>query len=129
MDTQFSIKHTLICYVNGTTSYDAQIRSGVLQWSVLGPRVFLIHISDINNEITDSTVSYFPDVTRIFLGIKDEEDTQMLQNAFTETIYMGRYKQYEDQCQQLLQYGRELEIKTATRVRWELELQLAVDKQ
>ena len=28
----------------------------------------------------DSTVSFFTDVTRTLLGIKDEEDTQMLQN-------------------------------------------------
>ena len=64
--------------VNGTTSTEAQIRSGVPQGSVLGPLLFLIHISDINYEIADSTVSCFDDDTRILLGIKDEEDTQML---------------------------------------------------
>ena len=64
--------------VNGTTSSEAQVRSGVPQGSVLGPLLFLIHISDINYEIADSTVSYFADDTRILLGIKDEEDTQML---------------------------------------------------
>ena len=44
--------------------------------------IFLIHISlsDINYELADSTVSCFADDTRIILGIKDEEDTQMLQN-------------------------------------------------
>ena len=36
------------------------------------------YISDINYEITDSTVSWFADDTRIIVGIKDEEDTQML---------------------------------------------------
>ena len=50
------------------------------QGSVLGPLLFLIHISDINYEIADSTVSCFADDTRILLGIKDEEDRQMLQN-------------------------------------------------
>ena len=66
--------------VNGTTSSEAQIRNGVPQGSVLGPLLFLIHISDINYEIADSTVSCCADDTRILLGIKDEEDTQMLQN-------------------------------------------------
>ena len=37
-------------------------------------------ISDINYEIADSTVSCFADDTRILPGIKDENDTQMLQN-------------------------------------------------
>ena len=59
--------------VNGTTSSEAQVRSGAPQWSVLGPILFKIHISV-------STVPCFADDTRILLGIKDEEDTQMLQN-------------------------------------------------
>ena len=37
--------------VNGTTSSEAQVRSGVPQ----GPLLFLRHISDINYEIADST--------------------------------------------------------------------------
>ena len=66
--------------VNGTTSSEAQVRRGVPQGSVLGALLFLIHISDKNYEIADSTVSYFADDTRIILGIKAEEDTQVLQN-------------------------------------------------
>ena len=66
--------------INGTTSSEAQLRSGIPQGSVLGPLLYLIHISDINYEITDSTVSCFADDARILQGMKDEEDTQMLQN-------------------------------------------------
>ena len=60
--------------VNGTTSSEAQVRSGAPQGSVLGPLLFLVHISDINYEIADSTVSCFADDTRILLGIKGHTD-------------------------------------------------------
>ena len=43
-------------------------------------RDYAIIITIINYEIADTTVSCFADDTRILLGIKDEEDTQMLQN-------------------------------------------------
>ena len=94
--------------VKGTTSSEDQVRSGVFQESVLGPLLFLIHISDINYEIADSTASCFADDTRILLGIKDEEDTQMLQNdlhkldkwADTNNVKFNANK-FE-----LLQYGK-----------------------
>ena len=66
--------------VNGTTSSEAQVRSGVPQGSMFGPLLFLINMSDKNYEIVDSTVSCFADDTRILLGIKNQEDTQMLQS-------------------------------------------------
>ena len=52
--------------INGTTSSEAQVRSVVSQGSVLGPLLFLIHISDINYEIADSTVSCFANNTEPF---------------------------------------------------------------
>ena len=102
--------------VNGTTSSEAQVRSSVPQGSVLGPLLYLIHISDINYEISDSTVSCLADDTRILPRIKDEEDTQMLQNdlhklykwADTNNIKFNA-KKFE-----LLRYGKEQEIKSAT---------------
>ena len=102
--------------VNGKTSSEAQVRSGIPQGSVLGPLLFLIDISDINYKIADSTVSCFADHTRILLGIKDEEDTQMLQNdlhklykwADTNTMKFNASKF------KLLRCGKEQEIKSAT---------------
>ena len=102
--------------VNGKTSSEAQVRSGIPQGSVLGPLLFLIHISDINYEIADSTVSCFADDTRTLLGIKDEEDTQMLQNDLHKLYKWANTNNMKFNANkfELLRYGKEQEIKSAT---------------
>ena len=99
--------------VNGTTLSEAQIRSGIPQGSVLEPLLFLIHI---NYEIADTTVSCFTDDTRILLGIKDEEDTQMLQNDLHKLYKWADTNNMKFNASkfELLRYGKELEIKSAT---------------
>ena len=62
---------------------------------LLEPLLFLIHISDINYEIADSAASCFADDTRILLGRKDEDYTQMLQNYLHKLMlqnYLHTYK-------------------------------------
>ena len=107
--------------INGTTSSEAQVRSGIPQGSLLGPPLFLIHISDINYETADTTLSCFADDTIILLGIKDEEDTQMLQNDLhklynwedTNNMKFNENK-FELLLYGLLLYGKGQEIKSAT---------------
>ena len=86
------------------------------QGSVLGPLLYLIHISDINSEIADSTVSCYADNTRILLGIKDEEDTQMSQNDLHKLYKLADTNNMKfNACKfELLRYGKEQEIKSAT---------------
>ena len=104
--------------VNGTTSSEAQVRSGIPQGSVLGPLLFLIDISDINYKIADSTASCFADDTQILLGIKDEEDTQTLQNdlhklnKWTDTNNI----KFNVNKFELLHYGKEQEIKNLQQI-------------
>ena len=102
--------------VNGTTSSEAQVRSSVLQGSVLGPLLFVIHISDMNYEIADSTVSCFADDTRIPLGIKDEEDTQMSQNDLHQLYKWADTNNMKFNANkfELLRFGKEQEMKSTT---------------
>ena len=116
MDTQFTIKQTTMCCRQWNNIKWSSSWSGVPQGSVLGPLLFLIHISDINYEIADSTVSCFADDTWILLGIKDEEDTQMLQNDLHKVCKWAdtNNMKFNDNKFELLRYGKEQEIKSAT---------------
>ena len=85
---------------------------------MLGPLLFLIYIyiSDINYEIEDSIVSCFADDTRILIGIKNEEDTQMLQNDLHKLYKWADTNNMKFNANkfELLRYGKEQEIKSAT---------------
>ena len=82
---------------------------------MLGPLLLVIHISDINYEIADSTVSCFADDTLILFGIKDEEDTQMLQNHLHKLYKWADTNNMKFNANkfELLRYGKEQEIKSA----------------
>jgi len=56
--------------VEGQLSSQSKVISGVPQGTVLGPLLFLILISDIDKDITASTVSSFADDTRVLKEIK-----------------------------------------------------------
>ena len=83
---------------------------------MLRPLLFLVHIYDINYEIADSTVSCFADDALILLGIKDEEDTQMLQNDLHKLYKWAdtNNMKFNANMFELLQYGKEQEKKSAT---------------
>ena len=105
--------------VNGATLSEAQVRSGVAQGTVLGPILCLIHISDKNYDITDSTLWYhacIADDTRILLGIKHEEVTQILQNDLQKLYKWANTNNMKCNANkfELLRYGKEQEIKSAT---------------
>ena len=66
--------------VDNTISSESPVISGVPQGTVLGPLLFLILISDINQNVRYSTVSSFADDTRVFKEISTHDDCMKLQN-------------------------------------------------
>ena len=76
---QFLCNRTQKVSVEGCLSDESAITSGVPQGTVLGPILFLIHISDINKDVEHCRVSSFADDTRILKTIRKPEERNLLQ--------------------------------------------------
>ena len=73
-------------FINGCYSYEAMVRSGVPQGSVLGPLLFIIFINDLSNHINYSSLLTFADDTKIVLPVSSALDTQLLQKDLDSII-------------------------------------------
>ena len=65
--------------VEGASSDDVSVRSGVPQGTVLGPLMFLIYINDIGENIT-STLRPFADDSLLYCAVEMPQDCQSLQD-------------------------------------------------
>ena len=65
--------------VNGVHSNYVEITSGVPQGSVLGPMLFIVYLSDINNAIT-SQIKLFSDDRLLYINIRSQNNKVILQN-------------------------------------------------
>ena len=65
--------------LDGDTSTELPVSSGVPQGSVLGPILFLLYINDLPDNI-QSNVRLFADDTAVYLAVQGQEDTDIIQN-------------------------------------------------
>ena len=76
----FLIARKQVVRVNGTYSSEEDVLSGVPQGSVLGPLLFIIYVSDIDEALKHSTLRCFADDSRMMKPIDDVNDNNLLQN-------------------------------------------------
>ena len=65
--------------LNGNSSDELQVLSGVPQGSVLGLILFLLYINDLPDSL-QSQVRLFADDTAVYLTVKGQDDNQKFQN-------------------------------------------------
>ena len=75
----FLIGRTQCVVLDGDTSTELPVSSGVPQGSVLGPILFLLYINDLPDNI-QSNVRLFADDTAVHLAVQGQEDTDIIQN-------------------------------------------------
>ena len=102
--------------VNGTIGSFFDVKSGVPQGSVIGPLLFLVLISDIDQEIVSAFLSSFADDTRIAKGITSEDDVKALQSDL-QSIYKWAQEnnmEFNSPKFECLRYGANSVIKEST---------------
>ena len=82
----FLVNRTQFVRLPGGSSTDSHVISGVPQGTVLGPLLFLILMSDIDEGIVNSKIISFADDTRLYNSVSEVEDCDVLQSDLN-TIY------------------------------------------
>ena len=83
-------KRTQRVVLNGEESEWAEVESGIIQGSVLGPTLFTVYIDDID-EILEALSVYkkFADDTKIGQEMRNQEDNEKLQKALDGLVEWG----------------------------------------
>ena len=101
--------------VDGTSSKDTEVTSGVPEGTVLGPLLFLIYISDIGENILSSKKVYVDD-TKLIKAVKDEKDVEDLQGEL-DILYKWAEEnnmQFNGKKFQVVRYGKDENLKNET---------------
>ena len=113
--------------MEGVSSEPVEMISGFPQGSVLGPLLFILMISDLDENIEHSSLSSFADDTQIKKALPNMIDTFMLQEDLNQI-----YKWAADNNMKLngkkfehLHYGKQLK----SNIYFTVELRIIVEKQ
>ena len=113
---EFLTNRTQSVMVNGRLSSKRPVISGVPQGSVIGPLLFLVLISDIDEKTLYSMIASFADDTRATKGIQIEDDAVDLQTDLFQ-IYqwsIDNNMEFNSLKFELLRYGKNKELKEET---------------
>ena len=104
----FLIGRTQRVVVQEELSQETSVRSGVPQGSVLGPVLFLCMMGDIDADIVGAKVSSFADDTRISHEIRNQQDTELLQENVMKIYTWAERKNmhFNDAKFEVIHYGR-----------------------
>ena len=80
----FLTGRTQFVAADGAVSASSDVISGVPQGTVLGPLLFLVHIGDIDTNVTESRVASFADDTRLMKQIASPRDVELLQGDLSK---------------------------------------------
>ena len=80
----FLSERTQFVKINNSQSSKIKVTSGVPQGSVLGPTLFIYFINDLPNTSSNTPIKIFADDTKVYKGIKNEDDIKELQNTIDE---------------------------------------------
>ena len=96
-------------------SSPSSVISGIPQGTVFRPILFLLFISDIDNNI-ESTASMFADDTRLLGNIASEEDVENLQSDLNKIYEWADNNNmlFNNNKFEILRYGKNTEIKDST---------------
>ena len=87
----FLIGRTQTVVLDGESSEEVKVTSGVPQGSVLGPLLFLLYINDLPENI-QSQVRLFADDTAVYLTVTNMQDSQVLLSFFLYILPGARFR-------------------------------------
>ena len=125
--------------VDGQNSASVGVTSGVPQWSVIGPLLFFMYISDLPDFVKHSSTSLFADDSMISRTIRTEKDAQLLQEDLDrlqdwEKMWIMEFN--PDKCEAIsitnkrnpIQYTYKIHGKSLKNIEYTKYLGLTIDK-